>query len=80
MTFVRPTFETAHQSPLVSLPPEKRSMAAALLSRIRNGARSIRLHATRVTPGRWFLILLAVLLLGFALALLFQPTIGRGGR
>jgi hypothetical protein len=31
-------------------------------------------------PARWFLLLFAVLLLAFLVALLFAPTVGRGGR
>jgi hypothetical protein len=55
-------------------------MASAAFSRIRNGAQRVRSRATLVSPGHWLLVLLAVLLLGFTVALLFQPSIGRGGR
>lgn len=37
-----------------------------------------RVHAVR--PESWFLLLLAVLLLAFAIALFLAPTVGRGGR
>ena len=57
-----------------------RAVAISISSRIRNAAIALRRQASRVTPGRWFLALFAVLLLGFAVALLFQPAIGRGGR
>ena len=46
-----------------------REMGAWLLVRIR-----------MVRPERWWLILFACLLLAFGLALVFQPTVGRGGR
>lgn len=34
----------------------------------------------RVRPEQWWLVLFAILFLGFFLALLFQPAVGRGGR
>ncbi len=34
----------------------------------------------RVRPEHWWLVLFAILFLGFFLALLFQPAVGRGGR
>jgi len=38
-------------------------------------------RATRAIPREsWFLVLLALLLLAFVLALLGEPTVGRGGR
>ena len=48
--------------------PSARGMGARMLARIR-----------AVRPERWCL-LFACLLLAFGLALLFQPTVGRGGR
>lgn len=37
-------------------------------------------HIRRVSTERWWLLLFAALFLGFFVALLFQPGIGRGGR
>jgi hypothetical protein len=38
-------------------------------------------RATRAIPrASWFLVVLALLLLAFVLALLGEPTVGRGGR
>jgi hypothetical protein len=33
-----------------------------------------------LTRQRWWLVLLGLALLAFSLAMLFQPTVGRGGR
>jgi len=33
-----------------------------------------------VSPERWWLLVFAILFLAFFVTLLFQPTIGRGGR
>jgi uncharacterized membrane protein HdeD (DUF308 family) len=46
-----------------------RETGARLLARIR-----------RVRAEGWWLLLFACLLLAFGLALVFQPTVGRGGR
>jgi len=64
----------------VSFLREGRGLAAAVSSWIWNGVHSLRWRAARVTPGRWFLVLFTLLLLGFAIALLYQPAVGRGGR
>jgi hypothetical protein len=52
----------------------------ALFLRVRESWRRLRLRAARVTPEQWFLVLFAILLLAFAVVILFQPAVGRGGR
>jgi len=52
----------------------------AVGARVRGGWRRLRLRLARVTPERWFLALFLVLLLVFSVVVLFQPTVGRGGR
>ena len=45
--------------------------------------RALRLTWTRiraVTPNRWLLLLFGLLLFTFIVVLLFEPTVGRGGR
>jgi len=55
-------------------------MTSDMTSWIRNGVHSLRWRATRVPTGRWFLVLFTLLMLAFAIALLYQPAVGRGGR
>jgi uncharacterized membrane protein YhaH (DUF805 family) len=47
------------------------------IRRLRDRAAS---QITRVRPERWWLLLFTILFLAFFAVLLFQPTVGRGGR
>lgn len=67
-------------SPRISWLREKRNVAALVFSWIREAIPTLLRRARLVEPGRWFFMLFSLLLLGFAIALLYQPAVGRGGR
>lgn len=53
---------------------------AARLAPFRAWVRRVARRLGLVSPERWWLLLFAILFLAFFVILLFQPTIGRGGR
>lgn len=56
-------------------PPENHS-----LPRLAAVWRRLRFRAAGIAPERWLLILFVVLLVAFCVALLSEPSVGRGGR
>jgi len=57
-----------------------RGSRGGLVSMLRETGARLLARIRRVRAEGWWLLLFACLLLAFGLALVFQPTVGRGGR